>query len=435
MRFRPTSRLLLLLLLPAVVLVAATWVAALFWLAVLLFLFLAAAFAADVVISTKDRNISVHRERPAMLSIGQENEIVLTLSNDGTYPFAFRLRDEAPDDFEVKPLVMEGRAGIRSSITLSYFVKPFRRGAYRFGKIIVRHLSAFRLAELDLAIEAGDEVPVYPDILELRKHTLTTRGEEDVVERRSGPRGATEFERLREYQPDDEFRYIDWNATARIGKPIVRQYQTQRNQNVLLAYDLGRHMTTQYGDLLKVDHAINSGVVLGWTGSQRGENIGLLTFTDQVRAYLRPRAGRAQFRRILDVLHKAEPELVQPDYRNAFQYLAARNPRRSLVVIFTDISDLSGAEELLQGVSLLQPKHLPLVVLLMDPSLRRFGEIYPRSKEDMYRLAVAQQLIEERTLIVRRLEARGIDVIDVPAEQLSVALLDSYLKIKTRAAL
>jgi len=246
---------------------------------------------------------------------------------------------------------------------------------------------------------------------------------------------AAEFERLREYTQDDEYRRIDWNATARGRKLIVREYQTERNQNILLMFDLGRQMTSPYGELLKVDHAINSGVVLGYVGARRGENIGVLTFDDDVRTYLPPRSGNLQFRRILDALYAAQVQLVEPDFPRAFSYLAVRNPRRSLVVVFTDTAGAAASDELLRGVVALRPRHLPLVVLLMDPEIARYAESEPEGEAGLYRKAVAQQLLDERSLFVRRLDAMGVHVLDVPAERLSVALLDRYLSVKARAEL
>jgi uncharacterized protein (DUF58 family) len=431
----PTARLLALLLLPAVILLASTWAPPLGWLALLVALLALVAAGLDLRLSIRPRQVTLSRSHDALLSIGAANTITVRVGNSSSQPLTFRLRDEAPDEFETTPRVLEGAAPPRQDVSLPYTVKPFRRGEYRFGNINLRYRSALGLLERQMKVATEDRAIVYPDILELRKHTLTARGGDQEVARRTRLRGGTEFERLREYTPDDEFRYIDWNATARLRRPIARQFQTERNQNIILAYDLGRQMTSPYGDLLKVDYAINSGVVLGYVGAQRGENIGLLTFNDSVRTYLPPRSGMGQYKRILDALYRAQPELVEPDYAEAMGYVGIRNPRRSLVVVFTDVASKTSGEVLLRSVVSLQPRHLPVLVLLMDPELKRYAEEEPADEDGLYRAAVAQRLLEERSALLKTLESRGVITIDVPAEQLTVSLLDRYLQVKGRGAL
>ncbi len=435
MSLLPTPRYLGLLLLPAALLIAATWVPGLRWIALLLVIVALAAGALDRLAAPRARQIEVERRHDPLLSIGRPNRVHVLVRNRSGQVLDLRLRDEAPNQFRTEPLVLEGAVPAHGEAELSYVVTPFRRGEYGFGGVVMRYPGPLGLVEAQVRKPLEEKAVVYPDVLELRRHTLTVRGNEEERQAWTRRRGGTEFERLREYTPDDEFRFIDWNATARVGRPIARQYQTERNQNVLLAFDLGRQMTSQYGELLKVDHAINSGVVLAWVAAQRKENVGLITFKDRVQAYLPPRSGRLQFKRMLDVLYSVQPELIEPDYRAAFQHVALNNPRRSLVVVFTDVADRATARSLLSAISVLQPKHLPLVVLLMDPALRRYSEAEPESEDDIYRVAVAQRLVGEREGLKRTLEVRGMDVLDVPAERLSVSLLDQYLRIKARARL
>ncbi|MDQ3855703.1 MAG: DUF58 domain-containing protein [Chloroflexota bacterium] len=434
MRLVPRWPVLGLLSLPAVVLAASSAVPGLEALSVVALIAAVAILAIDVGTSPRPSELALHRSRDALLSIGVPNRVVVTVENQSSQPLRFRVRDEAPDAFRTEPLVLRGAVGPWSSVDISYSVTPFRRGEYRFGRIVLRYRTRLGCFYRQMAADRAERAVVYPDILELRKHTLPARGSDEEIARRLRLHGGTEFERLREYTPDDELRYVDWNATARVHRLIARQYQTERNQNIVLMFDLGRQMTSPHGELLKVDHAINSGVVLGYVATQRGENIGLLTFSDTVRSYLQPRSGAAQFRRILDALYAAQPELLEPDYAGAVAYLSTRNPRRSLIVLFSDLSTADSAEELYRALSALKPKHQPLLVLLTDPALARAAESGTEDEAGLYRKAVAQRLRDERTILIRRLETLGIHTLDVPAERLSVALLDAYLTLKARAA-
>ncbi len=405
------------------------------WVALIAFVIALFAALLDVRLSVKPAQIALSRTHDTLLSIGAQNRIELTVENTSPQMVRYILRDESPDEFQTSARLLHGVVAPYRTARHAYTLKPFRRGEYAFGGINLRYRGALGLIERQMKHSTTDAAIVYPDILELRKHTLTARGTEQQTDRRTRLRGGAEFERLREYTPDDEYRHIDWKATARVRNPIARQYQTERNQNIMLVYDLGRQMTSPHGELLKVDYAINSGVVLGWVGSQRGENIGLLTFNDAVRAYLPPRTGSGQYRRILDALYRAQPELVEPDYHAAVAYLGIRNPRRSLMIIFTDIADRTAAQTLLASVGSLQPRHLPMIVLLADPNLRRYADAEPRDEDALYRAAVAQRLLDERATLLKSLEARGVITLDVPAERLTVALLDRYLQIKARGAL
>lgn len=420
---------------PAVILVISTLVPALGWLALTAAVLIVLIVLGDILASVRPRQITLTRVHDPLLSIGVENVVKVSVANHAAQPLKFVVRDEAPDEFLLNRLVLKGGVEAHGASELTYRVTPFRRGEYQFGSINLRYRSALGLIERQTRTPTDDRAVVYPDILELRKYTLSIRGTDEETFNRTRFRGGTEFERLRDYTPDDEFRFIDWKATARLRRPVARQFQTERNQNILLMYDLGRHMTSPYRKLLKLDYAINSGVVLSYVGAQRNEHLGLALFQDSVCAYLPPRPGLEQFRRILNELYKAQPGLVEPDYEAAIAYISRRSSRRSLVLIFTDVVDRGGAQALLRGVSLLRPKHLPLVVLLMDPEIEAYAEQPPDDETQLYRAAVAQRLIDERRVLTRSLESHGVIVVDVPASELTVTLLDNYVRLKSRSLL
>lgn len=430
----PRPPLLLLALVPALILLASAFVPPLAALAVVAVLLVVAALLVDIRLSVRPSDLLLSRSHDALLSIGVENTITVTIRNQSPQRLTVAVRDEAPDAFDTRPLVVHGSVAPWSEAELHYTVTPYRRGEYVFGSLNMRYRTPLGLLERQMSIPAEASALVYPNILELRKHTLSARGAEEAF-RRARFAGGTEFERLREYAPDDEFRMIEWKATARLSRPVVRQFQMEQNQNVLLMYDLGRQMTSPYGRLLKLDYAINSGVVLGYVAAQREERLGVLLFQDEVRSYLPPQAGMPQFRRVLEVLYDAQPALIEPDYEAAAAYVSGRLSQRALAVIFTDVVDWNAAQSLLRGVSLLQPRHLPLVVMLMDPEIEAYASADPLDAAGLYRAAVAQRLMDERRAITRSLEARGVIVVDVPASRLSTALLDNYLQLKSRALL
>src|SRR5919199_2983552 len=176
----------------------------------------------------------------------------------------------------------------------------------------------------------------------------------------------TEFERIRDYTPDDEYRRIDWKATARRHRPMTRVYEVERSQNVFLVLDAGRMMAGRAGPLAKLDYAVNAALMLAHVALGCGDRVGLMVVSDDVDAYLPLGKGQAQFNQCLELLYGVEARLCHVDYRAALEQIARRCKRRSLVVFFTDLVDEETSAELVTYMRLLRPVHLPLCVTLRD---------------------------------------------------------------------
>jgi uncharacterized protein (DUF58 family) len=254
-------------------------------------------------------------------------------------------------------------------------------------------------------------------------HSLRRRGE-----------GRT-FESLRDYVRGDDTRHMDWKATARRSKPIVREYEVERHQNVLLMLDAGRMMTAQVGNLTKLDAAVNAALLVTHAAVTHGDKVGLLVFGEDVLAYLPPRAGRTQIGRVLESLYGVQPSLVEPDYGGAFRYLAARRLQRALILVFTDLVDARASARLLRHVSALMPHHLALLVAIADPTLERYAQAVPATIGSVYRQAVARDLLQDRAEALRGITARGGLALDVPPEALNIAVVNRYLEVKRRGIL
>jgi uncharacterized protein (DUF58 family) len=282
---------------------------------------------------------------------------------------------------------------------------------------------------------AATDVKVYPNLLDIRKYELLVRrGQlQEMGLRHTRMLGSgTEFERLREYQFDDEFRRIDWKAMARRGKPITREFETERSQNILCMLDVGRLMRSPVGDLAKVDYAINAVLMLSYVAGLRGDKVGLLAFADQVTHYLAPRAGKGQFYRMLALLYAVESQPVESDYTRAFAYLGTRHKKRSLIVVFSDLASGLAAKAVVAQVAPLYPRHLPLLVAISDPSVVELAHLAPVDSSSVYQRAVAEQLLDERTLIMESLRQRGVLTLDVPANELTISVVNKYLELKAR---
>ncbi len=243
------------------------------------------------------------------------------------------------------------------------------------------------------------------------------------------------FESLRDYVPDDEFRRIDWKATARRHRPVSRQYETERSQSVIVMLDAGRMMSAELEGMSKLDYAINAALMLGYAAVLRDDRVGLLVFSDVVKSYLPAAKGRHQLSKIVDELYGIEPELLEPDYGAAFRTLSLRNKRRSLVVVFTDLIDVDASEAILTYTSSLYPRHLPLCVTLQDSTLTAVAEQVPAEVGDVFEKAVAQRVLADREEALLWLRRRGVLVLDVPPAHISVEVVNRYLELKARSML
>jgi len=184
--------------------------------------------------------------------------------------------------------------------------------------------------------------------------------------------------------------------------------------------------------LARIDYAVNAVLMLAYVATLHGDKVGLLTFADQVEVYLAPRQGKGQFYRMLELLYAVESQPVEPDYGRALAYLAARQKKRALVVCFTDLTGGPASRALLAGLVPVQQRHLALVVTLSDPGILALARQPPHDSAAVYERAVAGRLLEQRRVTLESLRQAGVLTLDVPADRLTVAVVNRYLELKAR---
>ena len=336
----------------------------------------------------------------------------------------------------------------QAQTALSYRVKPPGRGDAAFGDLHVRVDGPLGLVRRGFRSAAtAQAIRVYPNLRELRRYDLLVRRglETQPVGRPVRVAGAsTEFERVREYLPDDEFRRINWKATARRGQPMVNQFEAERSQNLVVLLDAGRAMAAladpQGGPddedaepgLTKLDYALNAALLLAHVASQRGDRVALLAYADDVRAFVPPQRGRRALLPIVQTLYNLRAEPIEPDHGRAFGFLATRNLRRSLVVLFTDLADRESSANLAAHVLRAARHHLVVCVTLGDPNIRRPAQRQPTDGPSLYEKMVAQQLLDDRATVLAQLAAHGVLTVDTDADKLNIKLINTYLELKQR---
>lgn len=449
-----TRRALLLLLLTAPLLAMGTVESRMLYVALGYLVLVVAMIAADRALSPQPAQFTLTRTNDARLSLGAANRVVVRVENTSARTVRAVARDEYPPQFRSDRILLDSpapaeKAGFltlkpRVPVELTYHLTPPRRGDYKFGDLNLRWWGVLGLMIRQARFPASAPVKVYPNLLDIHKYELQARKGmlQEIGLRQARMLGSgTEFERLREYQLDDEFRKIDWKATARRGKPVTREFETEKSQTIMCLLDTGRLMRPPVNDaanltgqaLAKIDYSVNAVLMLSYVAGLRGDRVGLLGFADEVSSYLAPRAGRGQFYRMLATLYAVESQPVESDYVRAFSYLGAKHKKRSLVVIFSDIATGIAADTLVKQIAPLAPRHLVLLVAISDPTVVRLAQQIPRDSVGVYERAVAEQLVDERQLILDKLRQRGVLTLDVPANQLTVAVVNKYLELKARA--
>jgi len=426
--------------------------------AALLFLLVAVAAVIDWWLARDVRLVAAERMVEDKLSLGEWNPVALTLASSLGRTLRAELRDVPPPDFESDdPAVTSTGQRLtvppQGTAAYAYRVRPRHRGNYAFGPLHLRIEGPLGLARRQRALTASAQnVRVYPSLRGLRRYELLVRrgmAQEAGLKAIRVPGASTEFERLREYVPDDEFRRINWKATARHGKPIVNQFEAERSQNVVLMLDAGRLMgaradlpVTDEGQqlvegeiasgLAKIDYVVNAALLLAYVAGLRGDRVSLLAYADEVRSFIPPTRGRRAFLRVVDALYALQPEPVEPDHALAFQFLSSRNLRRSLVVLFTDLADRESSTSLVANLIRAGRHHLVVCTTLGDPTVSRPAVSAPIDTQGLYEKMVAQRLLDERTAVLATLAQRGVHTLDTDADKLSPSLINAYLELKQR---
>ncbi len=422
-------------LLPAALVVASP---AFLWLALALDAAVLLLCAVDFLTAPRASDVEVRREVEPVLSSGVANPVRLELHLLGQRPVRGRARDEVPPGVEVRgheqPFVLTPES---PRATLSYSLTPPTRGDLRLGDVHLRLVGPLGLCARQVKVPAARSVKVYPDLTALTREALALAVASDAPAERTLRRSAEgrEFESLREYRTGDDYRTVDWKASARRGRTMVRVYQPERNQPVLLLLDCGRHMAGRVDGRRKLDHAVDAALRLAKVSLDAGDMVGVLAFASDVRAYLPPRKGREHLRLLTESLYRAEAALEESDYGRAYDFAFARSSRRSLVVLFTDLVDPDASGTLLARTLALRPRHLPVVASLLDEDLQAAATHVPDSAQDAYARQAAARLEQDYQRTAITLRDAGALVVRAPAKGFGAAAVNTYLHVKARGLL
>jgi len=392
----------------------------------------------DWLLAPAPGRIEVERTMPVVLVIDERGEIVWRIGNPTSRRLRIGFADELAPSLHASvrratvTVPGEGSAIVRTSI------RPSRRGRFVPSEVVVRVYGPMGLVARQRRRWLPATLQVHPpfkskDEAELRINRA--RVLEVGLRSAQGRGGGTEFESLREYSTDDEFRRLDWSATARAGKPIVRTYRAERNQSVVVLLDNGRLMAGRVDGVPRVEHAMDAALMLATVATRLGDRCGLVVFDAAVRTVLAPSKSRFQVGRVTEALFDLEPELVETDYRTAFAETIVRFRRRALLVLMTELNEQAAEEYLVPALPLISRSHVIVVGAVRDPEVDRWAAGGVDAPDEAYRRSAAVTAIEERNRLAARLRGFGVTVVDAEPGKLAPGLADTYLRLKATGRL
>ena len=375
---------------------------------------------------------SIHTSIP----LGVKRTVSLHLSNTGKYPCHFDVFDHYPNGFEAIGLPLNISLDKDGTVEVRYQVTAKARGRFNFIGVQFHLYSNWGLWERDYRMLLNSEVHVYPNFSAIPHLNLLATDNQlsqlGIIKKPRRGQGQ-DFHQLREYREGDSIRQIDWKATSRIRKVISREYQDERDQEVVFLLDCGHRMRAMDDDLSHFDHTLNALLMLSYVALRQGDAVGLSTFGGSDR-WISPKKGYHTIQSLLNTTYDLQPGTAAPDYTQAASDLLIRHKKRALVIILTNVRDEDNAE-LQAAVRLLKRRHLVLLASLREQRLDDVLKTPPTDIESALRTSATHHYLQQRKVAFDALINQGVIAVDVAPQQLGVSLINSYLNIKSSGKL
>lgn len=396
--------------------------------------FCAVLLVVDYFISNNQDFIVIKRLGDEKLSIYEKEEISFEVYNKRDSILHIQLKDEIPDfHFNVEKKIMQGIVMPHEKKLFRYFVVPTKRGIFSFKKLHIKYEGKLKFCSIIFKMDLTREYKVYPNLKNLRKYRLNLtknpllkQGEKTLKLKGKG----TSFESLREYVTGDEYRKINWKATARSNKPIVNEYEPEKNQHVYAFIDAGRTMSYTIRGYRKLDMAVNTALVLADVVNQNGDKMGILQYNIKVNNMIMPSKGVEHRNKILEALYKIDHTNETSNYEEAFYHFKKKERHRSIIFIFTDFETEEEADNMLKALPIISTNHVVVIILMKNEGLVKIAFSNIKDKQDIFNKGVALELLEERRKIINLLNRKGVMCIECPPENLEFTAVNKYIQIK-----
>lgn len=384
------------------------------------------------------QKIKANRITPEKLSNGDENEIIIKISNQYTFPIEINVVDEIPFQFQVRNFTIQKKIKAQEKTDLKYFLRPTERGEYSFGNLNIYAISPLKLISKRYTFDNGQIVPTYPSYIQLRKYDLIAfsnklfqHGLKKI--RRIGH--TMEFEQIKEYVQGDDMRTINWKATAKKNALMINQFQDEKSQNVYMVIDKGRVMKMPFNGLSLLDYAINATLVLSNVILKKNDKAGMFAFSKKVENRVVAERRSSQMNLILENLYNIKTNYFESDFSRLYVDVKKHINQRSLIVLYTNFETLDGLNRQLPYLKGIAKNHLLMVVFFKNTELNDLIDKKAENIQEVYDKVIAEKFDFEKRLIVNELRKYGIYALLTQPESLTIDTINQYLEIKARGIL
>ena len=383
----------------------------------------------------KNNLISAERNTAEKFSNGDENPVKIVVESRYSFRLNIKLIDEIPEQFQMRDKYFEAVIEAFSPITFQYILRPVKRGVYEFGKINVFVSTRLGLVQRRFQEGKDAQVAVYPSFVQMRKYELlaiSNRLKEFGIKKIRRIGDNMEFEQIKNYVSGDDYRKVNWKATARKNHLMVNQYQEEKSQHVYSVIDKGRMMQQPFEGLSLLDYSINASLAISNIALRKGDKAGVITFQQKVNSMLPSSSRNMQLNLILEHLYKQKTAYKESDFGRLYATLRRKVSQRSLILMYTNFESLSSMHRQLASLQKIARQHLLVCIFFENTEVDELINSPAKGLEEVYTKGIAEQLVYEKKLIVKELNAHGIQTVLTKPQDLTVNTINKYLELKSR---
>ncbi len=382
---------------------------------------------------TPKKAFNANRQLPDRLSNGDKNSISISILNNYSFAINFELIDEIPVQFQVRDFLISGTIQAGEEKNFVYQLRPVKRGVYQFERINIFVSNQLALIKRRFKFDLQKEVAVYPSFIQMRKYELlaiSNRLTEAGIKKVRRIANNREFEQIREYVKGDDYRTINWKATARKSQLMVNQYQDERSQHVYSLIDMGRTMKMPFHGMTLLDYSINASLVISNIAMVKHDKAGLITFSNSLGSLLPAKRHKKHMMSIMELLYRQQTAFFESDYEMLYAVIKRKIKQRSLLLLFTNFESLQAMKRQLKFFRQLAKNHLLLVIFFENTEVKKLLNHRPVNIESTYIKTIAEKFAYEKRQIVKELNQHGIHTLLTPPAELSINTINKYLQFK-----
>ncbi|MBK8053287.1 MAG: DUF58 domain-containing protein [Saprospiraceae bacterium] len=388
-----------------------------------------------ILLFRSEKGVEAQRILSDRFSNGTQNTIELKITNHYGFRISTEIIDELPPEFQVRDFEIRSAVAAGSTEIYVYQLRPTFRGLIDFGDVHIYAASPLSLVKRRYSIDLKKEVAVYPSVVDLRKFELMAFSNKIFQHglKKIRKLGHTmEFEKIKEYVPGDDFRTVNWKATAKSNKLMVNQYQDERSQSVYCIIDKGRVMKMPFDGLSLLDYAINTTIILSNVVLRKQDYAGFFSFSKRVDNRVVADKKATQKERIMEALYNVKTDFFESDYGRLYADIKKNITHRSLLFLFTNFETLDGLSRQLPYLKAISKNHLLIIIFFQNTELEQLADVVADTEAKLYDKVIAEKFLFEKKLIVQELKKYGITCILTKPQNLTVDALNKYLEIKAR---